>query len=323
MKKFKIKIYDHSKTSDKDWKKSIGRVLDYLEKAGVEALFDIVKAPRRSPVFDPQPAKPNLWRVNKQWFSETFSKNSAGYDFVVAYFEESDWKKPFKKNTGRGQSVDQNYGVSEIAMCGSHRRKDRRQFAPGIKETFFVSRFLHEMCHGVFDHTLHVEDVTHKYHYERGDLPAAMLLWAFNVPQMSNREQLHIAAVFCIGKDASPNDVAPDELGCAETVNSIHYYVFQREIGGTVSTNKLYKALLDHPNFIRVDQPLPGDIVISPTGYGNGKLPNGHVGIVGEGGTIMSNDSFKGTFERNFTIASWKKRYVTFGGYPMAFYRRI
>ena len=36
-----------------------------------------------------------------------------------------------------------------------------------------------------------------------------------------NRIRLYEAARSFIGTDASPNDLAPDELGCAETVNEI------------------------------------------------------------------------------------------------------
>ena len=36
-----------------------------------------------------------------------------------------------------------------------------------------------------------------------------------------NRIKLYEAARSFIGTDASPNDLAPDELGCAETVNEI------------------------------------------------------------------------------------------------------
>lgn len=137
------------------------------------------------------------------------------------------------------------------------------------------------------------------------------------------RVRLHSRAVASIGIDASPNDVAPDELGCAETVNAIHKAEFGVEIGGDVSTYRMYRALKDHPDFTKVDAPLPGDVVISPTGYGGtDEVTNGHVGIVGDGRTIMSNDSRKGTWESNYDISSWTDRYVHKGKYPMYYFRR-
>jgi hypothetical protein len=140
---------------------------------------------------------------------------------------------------------------------------------------------------------------------------------------LTNPEKLHAAALSFIGKDASPNDLAPDELGCAETVNAIYKSVFGAEIGGSISTYRLYAALKTHPNFTKVTKPLAGDIVISPTGYGgkNG-ITNGHCGIVSNNGDILSNDSRTGKFEKNYTIASWSKRYAEKGGYPVHFYRR-
>lgn len=141
----------------------------------------------------------------------------------------------------------------------------------------------------------------------------------------NNRLILFSAAVSSLGTDASPNDVAPDEYGCAETVWDILALAFPFKVGFpfTVSTNQMFKYLSGSPLYIQIDQPAEGDIVISPTGYGNGKLPNGHVGIKGENDTIMSNDSFSGTFGENYTLSTWKSRYVDLGGYPMVFFRRV
>lgn len=139
----------------------------------------------------------------------------------------------------------------------------------------------------------------------------------------NNRTILHTTAIGCLGIDASPNDVAPDEYGCAETVNAIYEKAFGRQIGGTVSTYSMYEALQYSPEFIRVDIPLPGDIVISPTGHGNGNLSNGHVGIVFSSDQIMSNSSETGTFEKNYTVREWRERYVFRGGYPMVYFRKV
>jgi predicted carbohydrate-binding protein with CBM5 and CBM33 domain len=75
----------------------------------------------------------------------------------------------------------------------------------------------------------------------------------------------------------------------------------------------------------RVDLPDKGCVIISPTGYAGpgGILSNGHTGIVGVDGNIMSNDSATGLFTQNYTIESWRKRYVDQGKFPMAFFRPI
>jgi len=98
----------------------------------------------------------------------------------------------------------------------------------------------------------------------------------------NNRLILFATAVKALGTDASPNDVAPDEYACAETVWDILAMAFPLNVGFpfTVSTNQLYKFLKNCSQYIQVDNPLEGDIIISPTGYGNGVLPNGHTGII-------------------------------------------
>lgn len=140
---------------------------------------------------------------------------------------------------------------------------------------------------------------------------------------LNSRTKIFNKAKQLLGTDASPNDLAPDELGCAETVNAIIEQALGYPAGGTLSTNLMYKALLKHTKFIKVDQALPGDIIISPTGYGNGGLSNGHVGIFGENEGIMSNSSATGRFEANYTLKTWVARYRGKGGYPIVFFRAI
>ena len=151
----------------------------------------------------------------------------------------------------------------------------------------------------------------------------ALLKAYFGKPDFTARGRFYLGALSVLNTDASPEDVAPDSLGCAETVNAIHRKVFGFEIGGGLSTNRLYKILEKSPLFVRVDQPLEGDVVISPTGYGNGKLPNGHVGIISKDNMIMSSDSNTGLFLENYSLESWKGRYTNLGGYPVCLFRRV
>ena len=83
----------------------------------------------------------------------------------------------------------------------------------------------------------------------------------------NNREHLFATACKYIGTDASPNDVAPDEYGCAESVSDIFNKAFDEELGGDVSTYRMWRAIKDDPRFTLVDDPEAGDIIISPTGY--------------------------------------------------------
>lgn len=142
------------------------------------------------------------------------------------------------------------------------------------------------------------------------------------------RERLHEAAVACIGMDASPRDVAPDELGCAETVNEIHFKAFGEYIENPgISTTKLFAAMVDRQDkFQRINYIEPGIIIISPTGFSsdpNTPIKNGHVGIFDKDVTIMSNSSSTGKFERNYDIYTWIDRYRNKGGYPIYYFKRI
>lgn len=152
------------------------------------------------------------------------------------------------------------------------------------------------------------------------------------VTKGNNRLTIYATALSFLGKDASPNDVAPDEYGCAETVYDILRAAlgFNVGISFTVSTNSLYNELKASKAYIQTDQPLEGDIWISPTGFGSGALPNGHVAIVGrvdnnsaDNTQLMSNDSATGNFMQNYTVSTWKKRYVDLGGYPCFIFRKI
>lgn len=139
----------------------------------------------------------------------------------------------------------------------------------------------------------------------------------------TKRELLYQTAVESLGKDASPNDAAPDEYGCAETVNAIHKKAFGDPIGGDVSTLRMYKCLQTRFDFKQVQDPQRGDIIISPTGSGGTKeVPNGHVGIMADNGVIMSNSSANGLFLKNYTLASWRNRYEK-AGYPVLFFRKV
>lgn len=137
------------------------------------------------------------------------------------------------------------------------------------------------------------------------------------------RENIYFEARSSLDNDVTPKDIVPDEYGCAEAVTAIVTKALGSFPEGSISTYQMYRSFLSSPNWIKVDVPLRGDIVISPTGYGNGKLSNGHVGICGMDGKIMSNSSADGLFKENYTIASWKDRYVTIGGYPVCYFRKV
>ncbi len=124
-----------------------------------------------------------------------------------------------------------------------------------------------------------------------------------------------------VGIDVSPNDVAPDELGCAESVTYLLSLLttFPTEtFTGYLKDRLLAREWYD----IKGDTPKPGDIVLSPTPYA-GSSNVGHVGIVGKNKTIYSNSSASGTWQQNYTIESWAKYFRDKKALELIFLRRI
>ncbi len=133
-------------------------------------------------------------------------------------------------------------------------------------------------------------------------------------------EWLYAVAMGCLNTDASWHNLAPKEYACAETVTT----VLQKagvNIPIVLSTIELHQYL-SSPLFTPIfDSPKRGDVLISTTGTGNGNVPNGHVGILGEGGLVMSNNSYTGLFDTHLNLTSWKARYIDLGGYKMEYFR--
>ena len=133
---------------------------------------------------------------------------------------------------------------------------------------------------------------------------------------MSNQERLLKEAKKWEGKDASPFDFANDELGCAESTCSIIKHSIARDFPLELATWILYKLLRKDKRFKQTLALSPGNIIISPTGYGNGSI-RGHVGIVGENGAIYSSESSTGLWKTNYNIQTWATRYRGIGGFPI------
>lgn len=137
--------------------------------------------------------------------------------------------------------------------------------------------------------------------------------------QTSNGLKIYAMAKDCLGLNLCENRA----YGCAETVNAIVEAALGQSVGGGASTALMYKCLLSTGRFSPVTAPLPGDIIISPTGMGtNPQMPNGHVGIVAMYG-VLSNDSLDGLLEEKYTLDTWSARYHTVGGYPVFYFRAV
>lgn len=172
MKYLKVKIVDHTYYSK--WDERITTVNEITKKyAGVELLIDI-----ESRAFSG--IEWTDWHANgrrypkKEWIDENYSRTAQNYDVVVGNFADEHWDTDRKNNLG-GSSFDDDLGVSEIMMRATDGQK--RNLKKGERYSEWVVRFLHEMCHSVFDHIDHQIDTTHYWDYEQKDLSGAIRSW--------------------------------------------------------------------------------------------------------------------------------------------------
>lgn len=139
-------------------------------------------------------------------------------------------------------------------------------------------------------------------------------------------QRVYLAAKASLGTDPSYLDLAPDELGCAETVSNVIARAGYA-IPIYLSTTDLYKHLRDSSGWAPVGTPLAGDVIISPTGYGGANgITHGHTGIVMDNASIASNNSIGpefGRFTINYDLAGWRRRYAVTGHYQVYLFRRI
>ncbi len=131
--------------------------------------------------------------------------------------------------------------------------------------------------------------------------------------------KIYQTAADCLGKVMSGSNAA---FGCAISLNNVVEKAVGHPVGGVASTHSMFNILDNSPLYKEIDlkKALPGDIIISPTGYGNGTLPNGHCGVVAKYG-ILSNNSENGLWQEKWKLENWIKYYGKLGGYPVKFFR--
>ncbi len=145
------------------------------------------------------------------------------------------------------------------------------------------------------------------------------LLFDMDNTQTEKSKKLYEVTKAHVGQDLSPTQ---DKFGCAETVYTLLRLAFG-DTWKTLSTKHSFEHMVESPYYAKVLSPLAGDIIVSPTGYGNGNISNGHMGIVLESGLIASNNSENSRLEINYNLASWKQRYGVVGGFPITYFRRL
>lgn len=143
------------------------------------------------------------------------------------------------------------------------------------------------------------------------------------MPTPTHSDILYQTAAGCLGTHQTLNPSVPNDVGCAEAWSSVAKKAGVLDIPATgiAGTANLYLWLTSNPAFKRVTSPLPGDTIISPTGYGNGSV-EGHVGFIAKSG-ILSNNSDNGLFQEKWTLPAWNAHYGVAGELPVAFFRWV
>lgn len=166
------------------------------------------------------------------------------------------------------------------------------------------------------------EAIVYIFSNKRDDAPAVLPVTIKPMPQ-TKAEQLYQTAKNCLGIDMSPADIAPDSLACAESLNGVFFKAFGTHLGtgaALTSTLALYKEMSLDTRLQKVDTPIAGDIIISPTGLSTKHSPHGHCGIWGNF-DVMSNDSDTGKWKDNYTHEAWYNVFSKELGFPIYFFR--
>ena len=126
--------------------------------------------------------------------------------------------------------------------------------------------------------------------------------------------------------ESSRNGPDGGNLACAWMVNKILERAVGFKVNGdsTTTMNRDFGRLVasGRAEEVPLTETQPGDVIISPTVW-TPTRNTGHVGIVGENGSIFSNSSSNARWESNFTMNSWLNYYQQNKGLRTYAYRIV
>lgn len=159
---------------------------------------------------------------------------------------------------------------------------------------------------------------------QRQLLAALQHLLALVQPTSTTNQRIYDESVKCLHTHVTLDSTVPPELGCAEAVS---YVLEQAGITdlppkGIAGTAALYQWLKLNKQFVQTQNPVFGDIIISPSGMSSKASPHGHTGIVAKNG-ILSNDSDTGLFMEKYTLQTWTQFFGTIEGFPVFYFHAI
>lgn len=265
----------------------------------------------------------NTKTIRKSYLSEITPQ---GYDGVILLVEKS---KAHETSSLRGhQSFFE--GKSLITVYCTLEKPYVKENKRGGKfyhdDTYLeAGSFMTQPCYTIVHEVLHglaneykLNDWLHSY-IENGNFENFKTYLLNSRPQVTpTGSKLYAVAKANLNTDVTPKDDVPDNVACAQTLTTLISKVIDFPI--IPGTSSLFTYLKKHASFTEVYSPQPGDVILSPTGYGNGKI-TGHCGVIGENGRILSNDSPTGLLKDNWTLVNWKNHYGVKGGLPVVYFR--
>ena len=142
--------------------------------------------------------------------------------------------------------------------------------------------------------------------------------------------KLYETAYNLLGTDVSPQDNAPDELGCMDSVSRLIQKAYPEIHFPTIlSTKKGFDYFSQSPYFEEIQSPMTGAIMMAVTGTGAGTIKNGHIAVCGKKLSpdrtlwAMSNDSRSGLWEVNYSVGSFTRYFNGRGKMPVRFFRIV
>ena len=137
----------------------------------------------------------------------------------------------------------------------------------------------------------------------------------------SPSERLLELAEAHVNVDVTPNDEVDDVVACADSLTTLLRKQYP-DLPHSVYTPTTFKDLENSSHFERTKIIAPGHVIISPTGFGNGKV-RGHCGILGKNEVIWSNQSATGLWTNHLTLGKWVDRYRDEGDLPIYVYKPL
>lgn len=128
--------------------------------------------------------------------------------------------------------------------------------------------------------------------------------------------QLAMCAKLYAGADLS--QIAPNELGCAESVTRLVNTLFAGSVSLTTGTSTLYSDLVHNRHWKRVYSPVEGCMILAVTGQGRDPKAHGHVGIV-SGPLVYSNKSETGQWDKHLSVAYFTYMFMK-QGFPIHYF---